>query len=117
MTLLAQTVVLLRRSGTAAILRRSGRCGIARLSSLRAKDNGNDVLHFAEPVLVDCERNFNPSVQCPVDLEHEAYGCEFDETEPEVTSIPVGIVCLDVAYASIFVLELALYEEVGFHRR
>jgi hypothetical protein len=49
-----------------------------------------------------------------VDVKHEPRGGELDQTEPEVSGIPVGLVRLDVANATIIVLELALNGEVGF---
>src|ERR1700730_54806 len=47
------------------------------------------------------------------DLEREACGCEFDQLQPEVASIGVVIVGLDVADAAVIVLELTLNDKIG----
>jgi hypothetical protein len=53
----------------------------------------------------------------PVDLECEAAGSKFDKAEPEMAGVAVGIVGLEIADATIFILELPLKQDVGSHGR
>jgi hypothetical protein len=53
---------------------------------------------------------FDPAIFRFVDVENESRGGELDQAKPEVPSVPVGLVCLDIATAAIVVLELALNE-------
>jgi hypothetical protein len=73
-----------------------------RALTLNAENDANDALDLPEP-----------AIRRPVDVEHEPRGGELDQTEPEVSGISVGLVRLDVANATIIVLELALNIEIG----
>jgi hypothetical protein len=85
--------------------------------TLNAENDANDALDLPEPLRIEDEGYLNPAIRRPVDVEREPRGGELDQTEPEVSGIPVRLVRLDVANATIIVLELALNEEVGFHWR
>jgi hypothetical protein len=86
-------------------------------SPLQSKYEADNVLDLPEPLRIEREGYFNPAIRCPVNVEHEPRGGKLDQAEPEVSGIPVRLVCFDVANTTIIVLELALDEEVGLHWR
>jgi hypothetical protein len=83
--------------------------------TLDAENDANDALDRPQPLRIEHEGYLNPAIRRSVDVEHEPPGGELDQSEPEVSGIRVGLVRLDVANATIIVLELALNEEIGFH--
>lgn len=86
-------------------------------SLFQAKDDPNDAPDFLKTLRIEREGYFNPAICCPIDVEHETRGCELDQAKPEVPGIPVWVMRLYIADATIVVLKLALNEEVGLQWR
>src|SRR3984893_15913391 len=82
-------------------------------SALHAKNDANDALHLIEPLRVQVVGHLDVLMVLPGDLEGEARGREPYEPQPEVARIGVVIVGLDVADASVTVLELPLNDKIG----
>src|SRR5712692_9936628 len=77
------------------------------------KNDANDALHLIEPLRVQVAGHLDVLMVLPGDLEGEARGREPYEPQPEVARIGVVIVGLDVADASVTVLELPLNDKIG----
>src|ERR1700732_2438530 len=82
-------------------------------SALQDKKDANDALHLIEPLRVQVVGHLDVLMVLPGDLEGEARGREPYEPQPEVARIGVVIVGLDVADASVTVLELPLNDKIG----
>ena len=80
---------------------------------MHAKNDANDALHLIEPLRVQVVGHLDVLMVLPGDLEGEARGREPYEPQPEVARIGVVIVGLDVADASVTVLELPLNDKIG----
>ena len=80
---------------------------------MHAKNDANDALHLIEPLRVQVVGHLDVLMVLPGDLEGEARGREPYEPQPEVARIGVVIVGLDVADASVIVLELPLNDKIG----
>jgi len=81
--------------------------------ALHAKNDTNDAPHLIEPLRVQVVGHLDVLMVLPGDLEGEARGREPYEPQPEVARIGVVIVGLDVADASVTVLELPLNDKIG----
>ena len=73
----------------------------------------HDALHFTGSLRIQFVGHLDVFMVGSGDLEREACGCEFDQLQPEVASIGVVIVGLDVADAAVIVLELTLNDKIG----
>jgi hypothetical protein len=82
-------------------------------SGLHAKNDVDDAPHLIEPLRVQVVGHLDVLMVLPGDLEGEARGREPYEPQPEVARIGVVIVGLDVADASVIVLELPLNDKIG----
>jgi len=81
------------------------------------ENDTNDALDLLKPLWSKREGNFDPAIRRSVNVEDEPRRSEFDQAHTEVSSIPIGLVRLDIADASIVILELALNEEIGLRWR
>jgi hypothetical protein len=81
------------------------------------ENDTNDALDLLKPLWSEREGNFDPAIRRSVNVEDEARRSEFDQAHTEVSGVPVGLVRLDIADASIVILELALNEEIGLQWR
>jgi hypothetical protein len=81
------------------------------------ENDTNDALDLLKPPWSEHEGNFHPAICRSVNVEDEPRRSEFDQAHTEVSGIPVGLVRLDIADASIVILELALNEEIGLQWR
>jgi hypothetical protein len=93
------------------------RRGATALSQLRAEDYAQNPFDLAEAIRIEGERDFDRAICRPIDLKQKPFWGELDQLQPEVPSIRVGLVRLDIANATIVVLELALNEEIRPLRR
>src|ERR1700719_450648 len=82
-------------------------------SALYAKNDVDDAPHLIEPLRVQVVGHLDALMVLPDDLECEARGREPYEPQPEVARIGVVIVGLDVADASVVVLELSLNNKIA----
>ena len=82
-------------------------------SALHAKNDVDDAPHLVEPLHVQVVGYLDILMVLPGNLEGEAGGREPYEPQPEVARIGVVIVGLDVADASVIVLELPLNDKIG----
>jgi hypothetical protein len=90
----------------------SGKQRAAR-SLAHIENDTNDALDLLKSLWSEREGNFDPAIRRSVNVEDEPRGSEFDQAHTEVSGIPVRLVRLDIANASIVILELALNEEIG----
>jgi hypothetical protein len=96
-----------RNCGNAAFVSCQGR------SLFHTKNDPNDAPDFLKLLRIEREGYFNPAICRPIDVEREPRGGELGQAKPEVPSIPVGLMRLNIADATIVVLVLVLNEEVG----
>ena len=67
---------------------------------VQPENDVHDALDLPEATCTEPDDDLHESVLGPVDLEGEASGSEFDQPEPEVASVAVGIVGLKIADAA-----------------
>jgi hypothetical protein len=109
--LLQRSVCLLAKEQRTKRSSRASRDAGAR--SLHIENDTNDALDLLKPLWSEREGNFDPAIHGSVNVEDEPRRSEFDQAHTEVSGTPVGLVRLDIADASIVILELALNEEIG----
>ena len=81
-------------------------------SALHAKNDMHDALHVIEALRVQLVGHLDVLVVCPGDFEGEACGRKLEEPQPEVASVGIVIVCLDVAETSVIFLKLTLNDKI-----
>jgi hypothetical protein len=86
-------------------------------SRAHIENDTNDALDLVKPLWSEREGNFDPAIRRSVNIEDKPRRSEFDQVHMEVSGIPVRLVRLDIADASIVILELALNEEIGLQWR
>jgi hypothetical protein len=80
---------------------------------LHAKNDVDDAPHLVELLRVQVIGHLDVFMVLPGDLKGESRGRKPYKPQPEVTRIGVLIVGLDVAEASVIVLELPLNNKIG----
>ena len=84
-----------------------------RRSGSRAQNDAHDAFDFTETLRVEVEGDFDVFVVLPDDFEGEACGCELNEPQAVVAGVGIVIEGLDVADATIIILELTPNEKIG----
>jgi hypothetical protein len=81
------------------------------------ENDTSDTLDLLKPLWSEREGNFDSALRRSVNVEDKPRRSELDQVQAEVSGIPVGLMRLDIADASMVILELALNEEIGLQWR
>ena len=82
-------------------------------STLQAKNDVHNALHFNELLRVQVVGHLDVFVVRPGDLEGKACACELNKPQAEMAGVGVVIVDLDVADTAVIVLKLTLNDKIG----